>query len=58
MGGATLVKVVQTTFSVTSGDELGLQAPDFTPRLGEGGHFSFLRGRGYTEQIVCQVRHW
>jgi hypothetical protein len=38
VNGTSLVKVVQTSFSVSRRDKLGLEIPDFTSHLGEDGY--------------------
>ena len=44
-----LVKVIETSFSVSRGYELGLGISDFTSHLGEDGYLAFLSSRGYAE---------
>ena len=45
----SLVMVVEASFSVSTGYELGLGVSNFTFHLGEGGYLAFLSSGGYAK---------
>ena len=49
VSATSLVMVVETSFSVSTGYELGLGVSDFTFHLGEDGYLAFLSSGGYAE---------